>query len=52
MNIVQFEVTDNHLYVLSNPDLLQERLVGIFCSQKCPGELILKAFDLAKDHRE
>jgi len=52
MNIVQFEVNDNHLYVLGNPDLLQERLVGIFCSQKCPGELILKAFDLAKDLRE
>jgi len=52
MNIIQVNANGNPLYVLGNPDLLQERLVGIFCSQKCPGELILKAFDLAKELRE
>jgi len=52
LNIIQVDVNGNSLYVLGNPDLLQERLVGIFCSQKCPGELILKAFDLAKELRE
>ena len=52
MNIIQVNANGNPLYVLGNPDLLQERLVGIFCSQKCPGELILKAFDLARELRE
>ena len=52
MSIAQVELNGNFLNVLGNPDLLQGRLVGIFCSQKCPGELILKAFDLARELRE
>jgi len=52
MSIAQVEVNGYHLKVFGNTDLLQQKLVGIFCSQKCPGELILKAFDLARELRE
>ena len=34
------------------PALLNTTLLGLFCSIKCPGELILKLFDLAKELRD
>jgi len=32
--------------------LLKQSLLALFCSIKCPGELILKLFDLAKELRD
>ena len=32
---------------LGNPSLLQEPLTAFFCSNRCPGDLILKTYDLA-----
>lgn len=31
---------------------MKQPLLGLFCSIKCPGELILKLFDLARDLRD
>ena len=38
--------------LIGDPAILQRLLLGMFCSQKCPGELILKAYDIAKQLRE
>ena len=35
-----------------NPDLLSEPLTALFCSSRCPGDLILQSYDLAKALRE
>ncbi len=35
-----------------NLNLLGEPLTALFCSNRCPGELILKAYDLARAMRE
>lgn len=35
------------IYYLGNIDILTNNLVGLFCSVRCPGSLILQAYDLA-----
>ena len=35
-----------------NPRLLEEPLTALFCSQRCPGDLILKTYDLARAMRD
>jgi len=37
---------------LGNQALLKQPLLALFCSIKCPGELILKLFDFAKELRD
>jgi predicted Rossmann fold nucleotide-binding protein DprA/Smf involved in DNA uptake len=39
-------------YTLGDPRLLDTSKLALFCSIKCPGELILKLFDLAKELRD
>ena len=39
-------------YTLGDPRLLDSPKLALFCSIKCPGELILKLFDLAKELRD
>ena len=39
------------LYTLGNLTLLDRRYVGFICSVRCPGSLILRAFDLAQHLR-
>ena len=34
-----------------NLDLLDRRLIGFFCSVRCPGDVILKTYDLARTLR-
>ena len=34
-----------------NLDLLDRRLIGFFCSVRCPGDVILKTYDLARTFR-
>jgi predicted Rossmann fold nucleotide-binding protein DprA/Smf involved in DNA uptake len=64
MGIVQFKQADpqypsllkthlaNHapktITALGNPTILQSKILAFFCSVKCPGHLILKAYDLAQ----
>lgn len=33
---------------LGNPEILNEKLLALFCSVKCPGKLILETYDLAQ----
>lgn len=35
-----------------NPDFLHRRPLALFCSARCPGNLILRTYDLARDLRE
>jgi len=37
------------LAALGNPDLLRRRTLALFCSVRCPGDLILQAHDLAQN---
>ena len=39
------------LSAIGNPKLLQNKTLGLFCSVKCPGDLILKTYDLARSLR-
>lgn len=40
------------LGVVGRPELLQQPLVALLCSRRCPGELILKTYDLARRLRD
>ena len=40
------------LYFIGNIELFQLPLIALYCSRKCPGDAILKAFDLARDLRD
>ncbi|GIW83199.1 MAG: hypothetical protein KatS3mg105_5006 [Gemmatales bacterium] len=40
------------LWLIGRSDLLNERLVGLFCSAKCPGEVILKTYDVIRAIRD
>ena len=35
-----------------NPNLIDESLTALFCSNRCPGDLILKTYDLARAWRD
>ena len=64
MGLVQFKQADpqypsslrthlaNHspktITALGNPTILQSKILAFFCSVKCPGHLILKAYDFAQ----
>jgi len=36
------------IWAMGNLDILREKKTAFFCSSKCPGELIIKTYDLAK----
>jgi len=37
---------------LGNVDILKEKKTAFFCSSKCPGDLIIRTYDLAKKWRD
>jgi predicted Rossmann fold nucleotide-binding protein DprA/Smf involved in DNA uptake len=37
---------------LGNPDILDRKKLALFCSAKCPGNLILQTYDLARALRD
>ena len=41
-----------YIFALGNLDLLRSETVALFCSVKCPGNLILKTYDLARQLRD
>lgn len=41
-----------HIFFLGNPDVLRWEMLALFCSIKCPGNVILKTYDLAKALRD
>ncbi len=40
------------IWALGNLDILKKPLLGFFCAVKCPGEIILRAYDLARTLRD
>jgi predicted Rossmann fold nucleotide-binding protein DprA/Smf involved in DNA uptake len=40
------------IFLLGNPELIQKDSLGLFCSIKCPGNVILQTYDLAKALRD
>ena len=48
MNVVLLTKMDS----IGNLRLLDNRLTAFFCSNRCPGDRILKTYDLARDMRE
>lgn len=38
--------------ILGNLEILKSRMIALFCSVKCPGRLILKAYDLMQELRQ
>ena len=46
------ESAPQSITALGNPDILGNRSIALFCSAKCPGDLILKTYDLAQIFRQ
>lgn len=42
----------NRFWTIGNIDILNRKLLGFFCSIKCPGDIILKTYDLARSFRD
>lgn len=42
----------HRLSFLGNFDILQPSLLGMFCSVRCPGDLVLKTYDVAQHLRD
>ena len=40
------------VFVLGNLDILKEKMFALFCSVKCPGNLILQTYELARAWRD
>ena len=41
-----------YIWTIGNIDILNRKLLGFFCSVKCPGDVILKTYDLARSFRD
>lgn len=50
--VLSVRISEVDVQIIGDPTILDRPLLGLFCSQKCPGELILKAYDLAKELRD
>ncbi|HAR46552.1 MAG: hypothetical protein A2X56_04150 [Nitrospirae bacterium GWC2_57_13] len=46
------EHAPERIAVLGSLDILKEKKMAFFCSSKCPGDLIIKTYDLAKKWRD
>ena len=46
------EKTAQPISAIGNPKLLQSKTLALFCSVKCPGDLIIKTYDLARSLRD
>ena len=42
----------SRISIIGNPEILKRQLLGFFCSVKCPGDLILRTYDLARALRD
>jgi len=46
------ERAPERVFLLGDPELLRQDSPGLFCSTKCPGNIILKTYDLARALRD
>ena len=44
--------TPKVISALGDLDILQNKLLGLFCSVKCPGNLIIQTYDLAQNLKD
>ncbi len=51
VDTIQYELYDS-VKSIGNPNLIRNPKFSLFCSIKCPGDLILKTYDLAKSLRD
>jgi len=42
----------SRLWLIGTPEILKMPLVGLFCSIRCPGNVILRTYDLARGLRD
>ncbi len=40
------------IFLLGNPEILRQTKIALFCSSKCPGNQILRTYDLARKWRD
>lgn len=40
------------IWTIGNIDILQQKLLGLFCSAGCPGDIVLRTYDLARSWRD
>jgi len=52
INKKDFQIHYPYLWAIGNLDILEMNLLGFFCSVKCPGSVILKTYDLARELRD
>jgi predicted Rossmann fold nucleotide-binding protein DprA/Smf involved in DNA uptake len=45
-------VAPSQLWAVGRPEILGEHKVGLFCSVRCPGDAILRAYDVAQKLRD
>ena len=50
--IQRIEQKSHPLKAIGDPNNLNQNLLGIMCSQSCPGDLVLKGFDAVKQIRD
>jgi len=46
------EKTPSKVFAIGNTDILQNKPLAVFCSNKCPGNIILKTYDLMRQIRD
>lgn len=51
IDTIQYELYDS-VKSIGNSNLIRNTKLALFCSVKCPGDLILKTYDLAKSLRD
>jgi predicted Rossmann fold nucleotide-binding protein DprA/Smf involved in DNA uptake len=51
-DVQQIDLRGHPLKAIGDLNNLTQNLTGIVCSQKCPGDLILRGFDLARQLRD
>ncbi len=42
----------SRISIIGDPEILKRQWLGLFCSVKCPGDLILQTYDLARALRD
>ena len=46
------ELTPTTITAIGNLDILRNKTLAVFCSNKCPGSIIIKNYDLMRELRE
>ena len=47
-----FSALFSKIWAIGNINIFEKRLLGLFCSVKCPGNIILRTYDMARALRD